>query len=284
VEGAAALTEALPKEGLFSVIEENFGAIILAGGRGTRLGVQGPKGCVEVEGKSLFEHLLSKARDPRLWVAIMTSPDNHEETKRFLQAHDWFGVDPSHIDLFVQSTAPVLSRDGRWLEQETPSGNGAIFHTFREHGLLQKWKNLGISAVNILPIDNPKADPADTTCFALPEELVVKVVAQISPEEKVGRMVTKSGRLLVQEYFELSPEQKEAGAFCYAGMFSCSLSFLERAASLKLPWHLVQKDNHFQFETFIFDAFSVARSFSLVHYPRSLFVPIKSMADLQAKG
>jgi UDP-N-acetylglucosamine/UDP-N-acetylgalactosamine diphosphorylase len=279
VEGLLPFTSALCERDLPSLFTGPLGVIILAGGRGTRLGMKGPKGCFLVEGKSLFAHLLLKAQKPEVWVAIMTSPDNHAATETYLREQQWFGIERSHIDLFIQPVAPTLSLEGKWLEKKTPAGNGAMFKAFSEHGLLAKWRRMGIEALNVVMIDNPLANPVDTKCPALIEkgiDLVVKSVERKASEEKLGVFTTKEGKLFVEEYFEQS--EKEKGNLCNTGMFSCSLDFLERAASYKLPWHLVQKENHFQFETFIFDAFCLANTFAVVLYPReSSFNPIKEM-------
>lgn len=294
VEGLIPVTDALDE----STISEDFcgpiGAIILAGGRGSRLGVMGPKGCVEVLGKSLFEHLLEKAKRVDLFIAIMTSPDNHDETKTFLEANSWFGLDPERIDLFIQSVAPTFSKEGTFLYNNdgthytTPSGNGAVYGAFRDQGILSKWKSLGIKGVNILMIDNFLGNPADPKCISLigksDVDLVIKTVERNSFEEKVGLLGVKGGRLFVQEYFELSLEERENSKwkFCNTGMFSCSIGFLEEAANINLPWHLVQKGSHFQFETFIFDAFYIANKFLIVRYPRKIsFAPIKSFDDIE---
>ncbi len=281
VEGVLPLQEPISEETLPHADLGPIGVLLLAGGRGTRLGFLGPKGCFEYKGKSLFEHLLSKIDRPNTLIAIMTSPENHEETERFLKERQWFGL---NIDLFCQSTAPTLSKEGKWLEKMTPSGNGALFSSFQKSGLLEKWKERGVVGINVLMIDNPLANPVDLKPFSLIQEgcdLVVKTVKKRSPEEKLGLLGMKEGKLIVKEYFEVGEEEKNDWQWGNTGLFSASLSFFERAASYQLPWHLVQKEHHYQFETFIFDAFSKAERVAVVASERERsFFPIKSLQDL----
>jgi UDP-N-acetylglucosamine pyrophosphorylase len=294
IDGVIPITSAIDESNITPNRSGPIGAIVLAGGRGTRLGIKGPKGCFYILGKSLFEHLLEKGKKADLFIAIMTSPDNHDETKRFLEVNHWFGLDPQRVDLFVQSVVPALSKEGGFIYNingtrfTTPSGNGALYRSFRDQGVLHKWKKLGVKAVNIVMIDNYLADPADLKCISLIQEkgaeIVMKAIERGSPDEKVGLFGVKNGRLVVQEYFELVLNDKVNldWKYCNTGMFSASLDFLEKAADIKLPWHLVEKGDHYQFENFIFDSFPKANKFFIVHYPRkTCFAPIKSKTDIE---
>lgn len=294
--------ESFSKDDIPNQTALKMGTIILAGGRATRLGVSGPKGSFVIAGKSLFAHLLEKvkANTPEMVVAIMTAPDNDQETRAFLEKNSYFGLDPAKVDFFVQDVVPTFTLDGEFCVSEdgvsicTPAGNGSVFQSFTKSKIKEKWEHLSIGAVNFVPIDNPLADPSDLRGAHLIQredvDLVVKTVERASPEEKVGVFAKKGDALYVQEYFELPDEEKgkilNSGKlywnFANIGIFTTTFSFLDRAAEFSLPWHRVQKQSHIQFETFIFDAFQIARGFSMISYPRKeIFAPIKSPQDVQ---
>jgi len=234
------------------------GTIILAAGMGRRLGLAGPKGCVEIEGKSLYEILLRKIDGH---VAIMTSPATHERTKQFLQEKGFH-----YVDLFQSRCLPRLTD----AYEESPEGNGALFSTFYGSPLWDKWKE--VEEIRVIPIDNPLAEPLDCG-YA---ELTVLAIEKRSTEENVGILVEKEKKLYVCEYTEKPP-----GRLAYSGIFSCHKSFFERAAKSELPWHRISKNGVEHFEKFAFDAFPAAKSYQIILKERKgVFAPIKTKEDL----
>ena len=194
----------LPPESIIHPPSQKKGktaCLILAGGQGTRLGMSGPKGCVELQLKkkmSLFEYLLSKVKKKDLPVALMTSPYNHDETKSFLEKHHFFGL--THVDLFQQGVIPVcddvgeLIYDKNGVEIASPDGNGKTFHYLVQSGLWDKWKKEGIDRVQVMLIDNPLATPFDEDLNFDGVELILKAIKRKSMDEKVGILGLSDGK------------------------------------------------------------------------------------------
>lgn len=291
---------------------QKIGCLILAGGQGTRLG-KGPKGLVElpIQGKkTLFELLFNKIKEKgeHLSIAIMTSPLNHEATINYLKKENWFGVDPSYIDVFRQDMLPLCDETGHlFLEKggkiaEAPSGNGkALFHLY-ERGIALKWEKRGVEYVQVIPIDNPLALPFDGEFLYIHEkkgaQLVLRSIRRKDAEEKVGLLGMQKGHLAIREYSELSEEIKgniERFYLANTGLFSCSLDFIKKVSTsnITLPWHVAKKKGEkavqakdgwktteiwtWKFELFIFDLFPYADSFQVILTDREkCFAPLKN--------
>jgi len=263
------------------IAEGKMGCILLAGGLGERLGHVGPKGTYLLRGKSLFEILFEKVRGP---LAVMTSPLNHAATVSFLKEHGSFGV--KNLDLFTQRSLPLLDDQGHWLLdaqgniRQAPDGNGGALKAFFEAGLWHKWQEKGVEFVRLALIDNPLADPYDAeVCGAAARtgaDVVIQAIAR-EPGEHIGALALSEGRIKIVEYTELpsSPDFPlgNSGLFCF------SLPFVQRAASIELPWHVIKREA-WKCESFIFDLLDHAHSVHVVLSPRArCFAPIKTKAD-----
>lgn len=237
-----------------------MGCVILAGGLGTRLGLKGPKGCVKVgEKETLFEILLSKMKGP---VAVMTSPLNRVETEQFLKEHHFFGIED--LVLFDQD-----------LKEGYPDGNGGVFERLWETGIWKEWKKKGITAIGVLPIDNPLGSVEDL--FPLHEELVIRCILSRDPSEKIGRVLVEEGRVSVREYTEMAT----VTGLGFTGQFGCTMEFVERVSQLPPLWHQIYKEGKVRFERFIFDVFPHAKTHRLVVSPRDkYFAPVKDQISL----
>ena len=271
-----------------------FGTIILAGGQGTRLGGAKAKGLVPVtpiQGKNLLqlfcEKTLAASRQAghSLPLAIMTSPLNHEEIDAFLKRHDYFGLS---IDLFPQGMLPFLDDQGNWIVEsggkiaQGPDGNGHCFKRFVASGLWDKWQARGIQHINIVPIDNALADPFDKEFLSHHKEndVTIKAIPRYDPQENVGALCLKNGKVGVWEYTEISGETNEL-KFANINLFCLSMSFARRLAEKTFPWHLAQKKHHhipiWKFETFIFDMLDYAEKVGVVVFPRQqVYSPLKN--------
>jgi heptosyltransferase-2 len=248
--------------------KKKIGTIILAAGMGRRLGALGAKGCIKVGDKSLYEILIEKGSER---VAIMTSPATHKETVSFLREK---GI--IHVDLFQSRCFPNEEKE----YGESPEGNGAVFEAFYKSGLLDRWSDVDL--ISVIPIDNPLADPLDANMSALCEELVVRAIEKRSPEENLGSLADKEGKLVVAEYFELPDGEKEKWLFGYTGMFMATREFFYKAAKEELLWHEVKRERALHYEKFAFDAFAIADKYAIVLGEReSCFAPIKTREDLQ---
>ena len=86
--------------GLRAIRQGKVGAVLLAGGMGTRLGFDEPKGMYDIgltKPVYIFERILSNllevVQKASAWIHlfIMTSDKNHGATVAFLAEHDYFG-------------------------------------------------------------------------------------------------------------------------------------------------------------------------------------------------
>jgi UDP-N-acetylglucosamine/UDP-N-acetylgalactosamine diphosphorylase len=229
------------------------GCIVLAGGQGTRLGFEGPKGLYPtsiIKHKSLFqlcfEKVLAAGKQAgrELSIAVMTSPENDISTKQFLTDHNFFGLAPNQVSFFSQSTLPLLDENGHLFLESTyklsegPDGNGHCFHHFIKAGIGEKWDKAGIQLINLILIDNPLADPFDAELIGYHHrhhvDITLKCTEKLQPDEKVGVLVKEKGHCRVIEYSELSDAEKEARLgdrlkHCCANLslFSFSMSFIK---------------------------------------------------------
>jgi UDP-N-acetylglucosamine/UDP-N-acetylgalactosamine diphosphorylase len=242
--------------------------VIVAGGQGTRLGFDGPKGCYPigpVSDRSLFQIHCEKVaalgmrygRTPPLYV--MTSDENHEPTERFLAGHGWFGLD--HLRLFRQGTMPAVDRTtGSVLLAErdrvalSPDGHGGTLRALRRAGCLDDMRERGVDTVFYLQVDNPLVaigDPGFVGAHRLARaDVSSKVVRKRDPSEKVGVVAERDGRQLMIEYSDL-PEQLAAmrrsdGELAFAAgsiaLHVFALEFITGvAASAELPYHRALK-------------------------------------------
>lgn len=258
------------------------GCLILAGGQGTRLKVEGPKGTVAVtpSGKSLFQLFCQRAKGP---LCIMTSPLNHLETVDFFEKHSFFGLDPSQLFFFQQDTLAFL--DDKWQEiaEQGPSGNGHALHHFFRAGLWQQWTRLGIEYLNIISVDNALADPFDPEAVGLASrtrvDALLKAVPRLAPDEKMGALTVQEGKLKVIEYFEISKDNSPS-TLSSTGMFCISMPFIHylvEEIKAEFPFHLARKKGVWKRERFLFDLLDFARSSAVLVCDREkVYCPLKN--------
>lgn len=275
----AAPLASLQKEGS----AEKAGAILLAGGQGSRLGSAAPKGIFPVLGKPLFQWLVEKV-PPLAPIAVMVSPKNAEETRAFFAKHAFFGRE---ISFFLQGEAPFLDEEGKELSFLGSRGNGEVFSAFAKSGLLGRFKERGIDTVVVSAIDNPLADPLDLRLVGCLREkgadAVLKCIDVGEEKRSMGAVVEREGRLEVLEYFSLL--EGEAYRYRYTGSLAFSLSFLAEAAGLSLPVHKVKKKiggvEAYKQETLLFDVLPFAENASALCFdPKICYAPLKALSDL----
>ena len=180
--------------------------ILVAGGQGTRLGFEGPKGTYPIgplSGKSLFqihaEKVLALGRryGAPLPLYVMTSPENHADTRSFFDEHQWFGLDPDQVVFFTQGTMPAVDcATGRLLLAAkdrlatSPDGHGGVLHALSAGGHLADLARRGIQYLFYYQVDNPLVMVADPTYLGhhieADAEMSFKVVPKLSPQEKLG--------------------------------------------------------------------------------------------------
>jgi len=248
-------------------------AFTVAGGQGTRLGFEGPKGTfpvTPVTKKTLFqvfaEKILAASRrygKPVPWF-IMTSDINHEATIAFFEEHRNFGIDPKLIQFFSQGLMPAVTFDGKILlaSQDqialSPDGHGGSLRALVRNGCTAKMEEMGIDIVSYFQVDNPLVhciDPAFIGFHLLAgSELTSKTCMKAYAGEKVGVFVERNGRAEVLEYSDLPPALTNAtdpdGQIRFrAGSIAIhvfSRGLVERMGksddpALSLPFHLAKK-------------------------------------------
>ncbi|MGN1235384.1 MAG: UTP--glucose-1-phosphate uridylyltransferase, partial [Christensenellaceae bacterium] len=205
------------------------GAILLAGGQGTRLGSDRPKGTYDIGVtrtlyifECLVQNLLEVCRECGAVVPlyVMTSGKNHDETVAFFAEHSYFGYDPSSVVFFRQDMAPSVDFTGRvYLEEKgkislSPNGNGGWYSSFVRAGLNEDAKRRGIEWFNVFAVDNVCqriADPAFVGATILAGvDCGAKAVSKAEPHERVGVLCLENGHPSIIEYYELTEEMAQA--------------------------------------------------------------------------
>ena len=254
--------------GIDAIKKCKVGAILLAGGQGTRLGFDKAKGMYNIgETKELYifeqlvENLKKVTTAADAWVPfyIMTSEKNDAQTREFFEEHNYFGYNPDYVKFFVQEMVPAVDFDGNVLiEAEdslamSPNGNGGWFKSLIKAGLDKDIKEKGIEWLNVFAVDNVLQQIADPVFVGASIESGcvsgAKVVRKVDPYERVGAMCLEDGKPSIVEYYEITPEMAEAkdekGTLLYG--FGVILNYLFRVDKLfdiaerKLPLHVVEK-------------------------------------------
>ncbi|MBQ9122539.1 MAG: UDPGP type 1 family protein [Lachnospiraceae bacterium] len=254
--------------GLQAIKAGKVGAVLLAGGMGTRLGSDDPKGMYNIgltKDVYIFERLIVNLMDvvneAGTWVPlfIMTSDKNKEATENFLKDHAFFGYNPEFVWFFKQDMAPASDYQGKvymeekWKMSTSPNGNGGWYASMEKEGITQIVHEKGIEWLNVFAVDNVLQRIADPVFVGATIEkncaVGAKVVRKNAPDEKVGVMCLEDGRPSIVEYYELTEElmnaKDEKGEPAYN--FGVILNYLFREADLKamleqkLPLHVVEK-------------------------------------------
>lgn len=213
--------------GLEAIRAGKVGAVMLAGGQGTRLGFDKPKGTFNVGlthelyiFECLIRNLLDVAQAAGVPVPlfIMTSIDNYGDTRAFFEAHDYFGYDRNFVWFYQQEQLPATDTEGRLLLAApdriatAPNGNGGWYASMEKAGMRSVLREKGIEWLNVFAMDNVLQRIADP-CFvgAVIESGMTsgaKVVAKAAPEEKVGVLCLEDGRPSIVEYYEMTEEMR----------------------------------------------------------------------------
>lgn len=220
--GDAAAWAAARKEGEAALRAGRVAAFTVAGGQGTRLGYDGPKGTfpvTPVKRKPLFQVFAEKLRAagerygrPLHWF-IMTSHQNHAATEAFFAAHEHFGLEPARVHCFRQGRMPAVDFNGRILLERkggialSPDGHGGSLRALERSGALDLMEREGIETLSYFQVDNPLVHSIDPTFIGWHRrsgsEMSSKMVPKAYPEEKLGHFCVQDGRLVVIEYSDL---------------------------------------------------------------------------------
>lgn len=244
--------------------------LVVAGGQGTRLGWDHPKGTFPVSPvleKSLFqlfaEQVLAisrRAGAPLHWY-VLTSRQNRAETEAFFAEHDRFGLPADQVTFLVQREVPTVDARGKLLMTGkgeiamNPDGHGGTLRALRDARAIQDMVDRGVETLFYFQVDNPLcriADPAFIGAhLEAGAEASTKVVRKVDPSEKIGLVVEREGKATVIEYSELSrPEQErrdESGQLVFragnTAIHAWSVAFFQRLvdAGYELPYHVARK-------------------------------------------
>ena len=255
-------------KGITAIKNGELALVLLAGGQGTRLGFSGPKGTYNVgETKDLFifqlliEHTLDVVKQTDTWIPfyIMTSDKNHDETKSFFKAHNYFGYHADYIHFFRQEMVPSVDFEGKiYLENPgqiclSPNGNGGWFSSLCKAGHLKNILDANIKYINVFSVDNVLQRIADPVFLGavLTEgyESGGKVVKKANPDERVGVLCTNNGKPYIVEYYELTDKMRnqrdENGDYAYNYGVILNYIFpvrlLVKIMNEHMPLHIVKK-------------------------------------------
>ncbi len=245
--------------------------LTVAGGQGTRLGFDGPKGTFPIgplTGRPLFAYFAEgilrtqEKYGARLDWYIMTSVMNRSATEEFFRTEHFFGLDPEQVFFFTQGTMPAIGSDGKLLLSAkdslalSPDGHGGTLLALRKSGALDRMARAGVEAISYFQVDNPLVPVADPLFLGLhaleKSEMSAIMLAKTGPHEKLGNLCVSEGHLQIIEYSDLPAELAEqrdaAGKLRFiAGspaIHVISRAFVERltaGGTLRLPFHRADK-------------------------------------------
>lgn len=248
-----------------------IGILLVAGGQGSRLGFEHPKGMYPIgplSDATLLEiHLkkavaLAKKHGAGVPVYLMTSPVTHDEQLAFLAEHNNFGLADDDLVVFCQGTMPAVdAKTGKLLMAspgelfKSPDGHGGTVAALDKSGAIEHMRRRGVEQLFYFQVDNPLVPIGDAELVGYhllaESELTSIAVAKQTPEEKLGNFVMLGDQLHVIEYSdfpaEVSKETAADGSLKFwAGSIAIhvfDVAFLERMLSLKdaLPFHIANK-------------------------------------------
>jgi UDP-N-acetylglucosamine/UDP-N-acetylgalactosamine diphosphorylase len=252
------------------IAEGKVAAFTVAGGQGTRLGFEGPKGVFTAthSGKSLFQvfaEQLRKAQEKYKAVIpwyIMTSPMNDAPTRGFFKENNYFGLDSRNVMFFPQGTLPSVGLDGKLLLAAkgelalNADGHGGSLRALRRSGALGDMKKRGIEYLSYIQVDNPNVKTIDPLFIGLHAlegaEMSAKMLPKSHAKEKVGNFCLQDGKMSVIEYSDIPTELAELrnddGSLAFiagnVAIHIISVWFIDRLTSgtdAQLPYHRAVK-------------------------------------------
>lgn len=256
------------KIGIDALKAGKVGAVLLAGGQGTRLGFDKPKGtfCVGINRElyifeCLINNLMDVVKKAEAWIPlyIMTSDKNNEDTISFFEEHSYFGYNADFVHFFKQEMAPSVGYDGKiYMESKdsislSPNGNGGWFLSLENAGFVEQMKEQGVEWLTVFAVDNvlqrinnPEFLGAVIDSGA---QCGAKVVRKAAPDERIGVLCLEDGKPSIVEYYEMTHDmvhlKDEKGNLLYN--FGVILNYMFRIDALEeiskniMPYHIVEK-------------------------------------------
>ncbi len=245
-------------------------AFVVAGGQGTRLGWEAPKGtypATAVRKKPLFQCFAEflRASEKRYGRAvpfyIMTSPVNDRVTRDFWKQHKYFGLRPADVMFFTQDSLPAIGFDGKVLLERkdslalSPNGHGGSLLALHKSGALAEMAKRGVTQISYFQVDNPIVRCVDPLFIGLHDldgaQMSSKMLPKVGPKERLGNLCLLDGKMTVIEYSDLPDELAEqrvptgelrfrAGSIALHAM---TREFVERVNhdGFALPYHRAEK-------------------------------------------
>ena len=254
--------------GIKTISDGKVAAVLLAGGQGTRLGCDGPKGMVNIGltkdvfiFELLIKNIMSVTVEANAWIPlyIMTSIKNNEQTIAFLEDQDYFGYPKEYITFYIQDMTPSVDFEGKLLMESndslslSPNGNGGWFSSMVKANLLDDLHRHSIEWINVFSVDNVLQKIADPifigATIASNSQSGAKVVRKANPNKRVGVLCLEDGKPSIVEYYEMTDEMANArndyGDLSYAHGVILNYLFrldkLEDILNIDLPIHVVEK-------------------------------------------
>lgn len=267
----AALYKKAMEEGRRLLAEGKVAALTVAGGQGTRLGFDGPKGTFPispVKSKTLFQIFaegLKRASEKygrQIPWLIMTSELNDTATRDFFAKNSFFGLPKDSVSFFTQGAMPAISTDGKLLLAAkdslalAPNGHGGTLLALKKSGCLAMLAKLGVEHISYFQVDNPLVSVVDPLFLGLHSlegsEISAIMLSKTNPFEKLGNFCVSKGRLQIIEYSDMPKDLAERrnadGSLAFiAGSPAIHVigrAFIERLTKdgrLNMPWHRADK-------------------------------------------
>lgn len=307
------------------IMNNQYGVVILAGGSASRLGLGLPKGCLEINLNnkkiSLFELYINQLKKIKkeygiyLNIYIMTSFANNDLIINFFKENDYFNYPKENINFFCQGKLPILDTNGNVLLKEKnqilfgPNGNGNVFESLKNSGIIKELKNKNIKYLLFSTIDNVLTNLVDLNFIgSMIEnnyELASKTISKQSENEKDWIFCKYMNKpfMLPTNYINNSITNKKNsnGDYLYREKnityHLISINLIEKISTIDLKYHRAykkndyisidgnliksEKPNTFKFEQFIFDAFYYADDMLLYRVDENEFCPIKNFEDIE---
>lgn len=266
-------TQYLAKLGEEVIKQNQYAVVTLAGGQGTRLGFNGPKGAFKLDidknGKYIFEILIDKLKKAKQdygveinWY-LMTSISNNEQTIKFFEEHNYFGYNREKIKFFKQKSIPVIDEQGNLLIdkdfniKKSSDGNGSVFKSLKATGMIDDMEQNGIKWIYICNVDNILVNMVDSVFLGLVIDKnarsASKSMKKSTPDEKVGIFCKKNGKPAIIEYMDMTQEmiyaKKDNGELLYnessIGNYLLNIEEIKKISLHDLRYHSAFKKSSY---------------------------------------
>lgn len=257
--------EICSRAGIELLMDNKIGVIILAGGQGSRLGLDKPKGTLLLNGKSLFEihankiNNLTNTLNVKIPLYIMTSCNTHTDTIDFFEKNNYFNLQKGDVIFFQQGNNICFDISENIIIQgynekipihaTCPNGSGGIYKAIHESNVIHDFEKRGLKYIHIHNVDNILVKIANPLFMGYCEvnnlDVGSKICSKEDPNETVGIFCYKNEQPSIIEYYELSDEirniRKDNGSLVYnqanIAIYCLSIEFIRKTKDYNLPTH-----------------------------------------------